>query len=70
MIRQLDFHNNCDRINVRDGWAICPKCGKGKLLKILPETSVRSLPCKCKLCRQESIVNIKAPVPASRETSA
>ena len=45
-------------------------CGKGKLLKILPETSVKNLPCKCKLCRQESIVNIAEPVPASRVTSA
>ena len=70
MIKQLDFRNKCDRINVRDGWAICPKCGKGKLLKILPETSVRNLPCKCKRCSQETVVNIKAPVPASRETSA
>jgi len=66
----LDFATKCDRINVRDGWAICPKCGKGKLLKLLPDTTVNNLPCKCKRCQQESIVNIKAPVPASRETSA
>ena len=59
-----------DKILVRDGWAICPSCCKGKLLKILPDTSIKNLPCKCKLCRQESIVNIKAPVPASRVTSA
>ena len=56
----------CGTIRVKDGWAFCPLCGKGKLLKILPETSVRSLPCKCKLCRQESIVNIKAPVPEAK----
>ena len=66
----MDFRNICDTISVRDGWAICPKCGKGKLLKILPDTSVKNLPCKCKLCRQESIVNIAEPVPASRVTSA
>jgi hypothetical protein len=60
----------CGKILVKDGWAICPLCGKGKLLKILPDTSVRNLPCKCKLCRQESIVNIEAPVPASKVTSA
>lgn len=61
---------NCGKINVTNGWAICPNCGKGKLLKILPETSIRNLPCKCKLCRQEVVVNIEAPVPASRVTSA
>ena len=60
----------CGKIQVRDGWAICPMCGKGKLLKILPDTSVKNLPCKGKLCRQESIVNIAEPVPASRVTSA
>lgn len=60
----------CGKITVRDGWAICPQCGKGKLLKILPETSILNLPCKCKLCRQECIVNIEAPVPVSKVTSA
>lgn len=70
MMRQLEFSRSCDTISVKDGWAICPKCGKGKLLKILPDTSVSRLPCKCKLCRQESIVNIKAPVPATRVSSA
>lgn len=58
------------KILVRDGWAICPVCEKGKLLKLLPETTIRNLPCKCKRCGQETIVNIEAPVPASKETSA
>lgn len=49
---------------------ICPICGKGKILKINPDTTVHSLPIKCKLCRQESIVNIDAPEPASKRTSA
>lgn len=42
----------------KDGWAICPVCGKGKLLKLRPDTAVRNLPVKCKRCGQESIVNI------------
>lgn len=49
---------------------ICPICGKGKILKINPDTTVHGLPIKCKLCRQESIVNIDAPEPASKRTSA
>lgn len=57
-------------ISTKDGWAVCPVCGKGKLLKLLPDTVVHQLPCKCKKCGQESIVNIKAPEPASVETSA
>ena len=60
----------CGKLNTKDGWVICPVCGKGKLLKILPNTTVRNLPRKCKRCGQESIVNIEAPEPASKETSA
>lgn len=59
-----------DRITVKDGWALCPVCGKGKLLKLLPGTSARNLPVKCKRCGQETIVNIAAPEPESKETSA
>ena len=54
----------------KDGWAICPVCHKGKLIKLLPTTTVHDLPCKCKRCGQESLVNIDAPEPASQETSA
>ena len=43
---------------------------QGKILKINPDTTVHGLPIKCKLCRQESIVNIDAPEPASKRTSA
>lgn len=59
-----------DRLIVKDGWVFCPVCGKGKILKINPDTTVRHLPRVCKICRQESIVNIEAPEPASKETSA
>lgn len=55
---------------VKDGWAICPVCGKGKLLKVRPDTSVRNLPAKCKRCGQVTVVNIEAPEPVSTETSA
>lgn len=59
----------CGKLVVKDGWAMCPVCGR-KLLKLLPSTSIRLLPVKCKHCKQEAIVNIEAPEPASRETSA
>ena len=60
----------CGKLIVRDGWVICPVCRKGKLLKLRPDTTTRNLPCKCKRCGQESLVNIDAPEPASKETSA
>ena len=58
------------KLIVKDGWVICPVCGKGKLLLTRPDTAVRNLPRKCKRCGQETIVNIDAPEPASTETSA
>lgn len=58
------------KLVIKDGWAMCPVCRKGKLLKILPNTIVQNLPCKCKRCGQETIVNIEAPEPTSTETSA
>lgn len=58
------------KLVVKDGWVICPVCRKGKLLKVRPDTTAQNLPRKCKRCGQETIVNIEAPEPASRETSA
>ena len=57
-------------MTVRNGWVICPVCGKGKLLKVNPDSAARHLPCKCKLCGRESEVNIEAPEPATEESSA
>lgn len=60
----------CGTLTVKDGWVICPVCGKGKILKVRPESTVHNLDCKCKVCGQISEVNIDAPEPASTETSA
>lgn len=59
-----------DKLTVKDGWVICPVCGKGKILKTRPDTFVINLPRKCKRCGFETLVNIEAPEPASKETSA
>lgn len=61
---------NYGKLSVKDGWVICPVCGKGKLQKILPSTTAKNLPRKCKRCGQETLVNIEAPEPASKVTSA
>lgn len=54
------------KLVVKDGWVICPFCGRGKILKVNPDSSVRNLPRPCKRCGHESIVNIEAPEPASK----
>lgn len=66
----MQLQEKRDRLVIKNGWVMCPVCGRGKILKINPDTSVRRLPRACKLCKQETIVNIEAPEPASKETSA
>lgn len=59
-----------DKLIVRDGWLMCPVCGKMKVLRLEAETTAHALPVYCRRCGQESIVNIDAPEPVSDETSA
>lgn len=66
----MQANNSCDKLVIKNGWVICPICGKGKILKINPDTTVHHLPRPCKRCGQETIVNIEAPEPASKVTSA
>lgn len=55
---------------VKDGWLFCPCCRKKKLLRLEEKTMVFGLPVYCPRCRQETIINIKAPEPVSSVTSA
>lgn len=66
----MQTHRKSAKLTVVDGWVICPVCGKGKILKLRPDSIVRKLDCKCKKCGRISEVNINAPEPASEETSA
>ena len=58
------------KLVIKNGWVICPMCGKGKILPVNPDSTCYHLPRKCKRCGQETIVNIEAPEPASEVTSA
>lgn len=54
----------CDRIKSNNGWLMCPACGRGKVLRILPTTTASDLVVHCKVCKKESVVNIpQVPVP-------
>lgn len=56
--------SKCDKIQTNDGWLLCPRCGRGKVLKLLPTTVVTDLEVHCKICKQKSVVNIpKEPEP-------
>lgn len=39
-------------------WAICPACGKGKLIRILPNSRASNLELFCKVCKHTTIVHI------------
>ncbi len=60
---------NCGKLTVKDGWLMCPACGRGKVLRVREDTEVKNLEVCCKLCRQKSIVNIKS-LSQSRSASA
>ena len=47
-----------DKLATKNGWLLCPCCGRGKVLRLTAETSARSLAVYCKICKKESIVNI------------
>ena len=66
----MQSNMRCGKIIVRDGWVICPVCQRGKLRKVRADPTARNLPRMCKRCGQETLVNIEAPEPASKVTSA
>ncbi len=56
----LTNSNECIKINANgERWLVCPSCGRQKLLRLLPGTVIQDLPVYCKLCRKESVVNIR-----------
>ncbi len=57
------------KLTVKDGWLMCPACGRGKVLRVREDTEVKNLEVCCKLCRQKSIVNIES-LSQSRSASA
>lgn len=55
---------------IAQGWLLCPVCGRGKVLHLLPGTRAVGLEVYCKRCRQTSVVDIAAPEePPPWETS-
>lgn len=44
---------------VKNGWLLCPKCGRQRVLRIYPETRGEMIQVYCRMCRRETIVNIE-----------
>ena len=53
----------------RREWFMCPRCGKGKLLKRGPDTVIVNAECYCKYCGSV-IVNIPVSQSQSRKAGA
>ena len=45
---------------IRDGWVVCPVCGKKKVQRIEADARAKNLPVYCARCHCESIVDILA----------
>ena len=58
------------KLVTEDRRIVCPVCGRPTQFRVRPDTVAKQLPVWCKHCRQESVVNIGAPEPESKETSA
>jgi len=39
---------------------MCPRCGRGQVMKILPSTTGTNVVVYCKVCRTETVVNIES----------
>lgn len=55
----LQSQNECGKILVKDGWLMCPRCRRFKLIRIRRDTNAQNLPVYCRNCHEEHIVNIE-----------
>lgn len=48
----------CARMNTKDGYIVCPNCGKHTTQVVYPQTRAEYLHIWCRYCKAEYIVNI------------
>lgn len=58
------------KLIMKDGWLMCPVCGKKKVLRLMPETTAKDLPVYCPRCGQESIVTIDQRLSQRRKSTS
>lgn len=54
----MNSKKECGKIKTNQEWLLCPACGRGKVLRLLPDTRATDLIVHCKVCKKESVVNI------------
>lgn len=50
-------------VTVKDGWIICPRCGRQRIQPVLPTTCGTDLVVYCKRCRAGSVISRLEPEP-------
>ena len=54
----LQTQTKCGKLYTKDGFLLCPRCGRRTDQKLLPDTTAARLPVYCKKCKQISVVDI------------
>ena len=54
----MQMQINYDKLYTKDGFLLCPCCGRRTDQKLLPDTTAARLPVYCKKCKQISVVDI------------
>ncbi len=44
---------------VKDNWVYCPICHNKTRTKIRPDTVAKNLPVMCRICRNETVMDIE-----------
>lgn len=70
LVEALQSGAKCGKLIVKDGWLMCPACGRHKVLRLTPGTAARDLPVYCKRCGRETIVDIDQRLSQSRDTTS
>lgn len=47
-------------LEVRDGWVICPACGRGRVMRLHPKTHGEMIPFYCKRCRRGGFLTVSS----------
>lgn len=66
----LQSQEKCGKLVVKNGWLMCPVCGRHRVLRLEPGTDAKQLPVYCKRCGRESIVNIDLRLSQSHKVTS